>query len=207
MCHRNQRYHRGKKQIINVCRKTMFVLMLILNIDFYGYFTGYKRYPMYVSPITERIRKRKAFADTELESNNSRLIFAIPSPSSVGNLSSQYAQRTMPTMPTIPTLPLTMHLSSVIDYNTIQQSMITNDSETADYLPTTSPSTMDNYRLDEHSCSPNRIRIIDDAKLSNMNRHNNESLIYSPLTNEPNNHFVSAKPKLSFSIESIIGIK
>lgn len=171
------------------------------------YFTDYKRYPMYVSPLTERMRKRKAFADTELESNSH--LFGVPSPSSVGNLSSAYSCLTMPTM------PLTMPLSRINDYNTIQQSMITNECDSAEYLPISPPlpSTMDNYRSNTEylatiESSPQRIRIIDDAKLFNMNqRQCNDSMIYCPLTNEPNKHCNSAKPKLSFSIESIIGIK
>lgn len=169
-------------------------------------FTDYKRYPMYVSPLTERMRKRKAFADTELESKSN--FFGIPAPSSVGNLSSAYSRLTLPTV------PLNMHLSHVIDYNTIQQSMITNECDSTEYQ-SISPilsSTMDNYRLNTEyiatDTSPQRIRIIDDAKLSNMNRLNDDSLIYSSSTNEPNNqHCTNHKPKLSFSIESIIGIK
>lgn len=166
---------------------------------------------MYVSPLTERMRKRKAFADSELESKSH--LFALPTSSSIDNLSSPYSRLTIPTM----------HLSGVIDYNTIQQSLITNESDSTDYLPPIpatpllpSSSTMDSYRSCEYSCSEfsqQRIRIIDDAKLSNMNRQNNDSLIYGPSTNEANDNCtttiatITTKPKLSFSIESIIGIK
>lgn len=161
------------------------------------------------------MRKRKAFADSELESSSH--LFALASPSSVSNLSSPYARLSMLT------LPQTMHLSSVIDYNAIQQSIISNESDTAEYFSSSTTTTIENFQLHECSSprspspspSPNRIRIIDDAKLTNMNRrNNNEPLIYRPSINEhihgqsqsPNN-CSSAKPKLSFSIESIIGIK
>lgn len=154
---------------------------------------------MYVSPLTERMRKRKAFADSELESNSH--LFALSTTPAAVNLSSPYTRLTMPNV------PLSMHLSSVIEYNTIQQSMITNESEMVEYLPQiTPPPSMDyDYRLNEYSCkesSPNRIRIIDDAKLTNLQRTNKDSHNYSPST-----YGASNKPKLSFSIESIIGIK
>lgn len=160
------------------------------------------------------MRKRKAFADSELESSSH--LFALASPSSVSNLSSPYARLSMLT------LPQTMHLSSVIDYNAIQQSIISNESDTAEYFSSSS-TTIENFQ--HHKCSsprspspspsPNRIRIIDDAKLANMNRrNNNEPLIYRPSINEhihgqsqSQSHCSCAKPKLSFSIESIIGIK
>lgn len=152
---------------------------------------------MYMSPLTERMRKRKAFADTELESS----LFTLPSPSSVTNLSSSYSHLSMLT------LPQTMHLSSASDYHTIQQSRMASESDMTEYLPT---STMEGYPLHEHPSSnapSHKIRIIDDAKLANMSLQNNEPLIYSPSSIQHNSHCTNAKPKLSFSIESIIGIK
>lgn len=157
-----------------------------------------------MSPLAERMRKRKAFADTELESSSH--LFALASPSTVSNLSSPYTRLSMLT------LPQTMHLSSVIDYNAIQQSILTNERDTAEYFSSTT--TIENFQLHDGSSSqspspsPNRIRIIDDAKIANMNRQNNEPLIYVPSINEHiHGHSESVKPKLSFSIESIIGIK
>lgn len=191
------------------------------EIEFYAYFTDYKRYPtMYVSPLTERMRKRRAFADNELESSTH--LFALSSVSSVSNLSTPYSRLSM-SMPTAAaaaavatgaaTVPLNMHLSTAIDYSAIHQStMITNDNESPEYLSAQTPSSIDNYRSNEcypcaiDSLPAHRIRIIDDAKLCNMDRQNNEPLIYSPSANE-HSHCTSAKPKLSFSIESIIGIK
>lgn len=159
---------------------------------------GYKPY-MYMSPLTERMRKRKAFADTELESS----LFTLPSSSPVSNLSSSYSRLSMLT------LPQNMHLSnSITDYHKIQQqSAITSESDTIEYLPT---STMDGSQLHAYpnSKSPShKIRIIDDAKLANMSRQNIEPVIYSPSSiQQHNTRCTNSKPKLSFSIESIIGI-
>lgn len=162
---------------------------------------------MYVSPLTERMRKRKAFADNELESNAH--LFAMSSVSSVSNLSTPYTSLSMPTATAtaVTTVPLNMQLSSVIDYSTIHQTMITSENESTEYLST---SHIGNYQLStEYPCSESstsRIRIIDEAKLCNMDGQNNDRLMCSPPTNE-HSHYISAKPKLSFSIESIIGIK
>lgn len=161
---------------------------------------------MYVSPLTERIRKRKAFADNELESHAH--LFALSTVSSVSNLSPTYSSLPMPTSTaaTISTVPLNMHLPSVIDYSAVHQSMITNENESTAYIST---SIIDNYRSNnQHHCSESptsRIRIIDDAKLYNMTRQTNDSSIYD--SSNEQSHCISAKPKLSFSIESIIGIK
>lgn len=219
----------------------LFVCCFFLSFMFSRFFrgnTGYKPY-MYISPITERMRKRKAFADTELE-GNAHLFAAssLPSSSSVSNLTpSSYSCLSMLT------LPQNGHLSNIIDYHTLRQraAMESENTNATEYLPTAPPppqpplgATINDYQLSEllRSKSPSssmslspppqllssssslpslspqhKIRIIDDAKLMYMRRQINEpSLIYNPLTAEHSSE-CTAKPKLSFSIESIIGIK
>lgn len=196
---------------------------------------------MYISPITERMRKRKAFADTELDGNaTASHLFAassLPSSSSsssVSNLTPSYSCLSMFT------LPQNGHLSSIIDYHALQQqaARASEHNNATEYLPTpppqplqTSTPTINAYQLSELLCSESpsssmslsppplqpsfsplppqhKIRIIDDAKLMYMRRQINEpSLIYNPFTAEHNSGCTNAKPKLSFSIESIIGIK
>lgn len=186
---------------------------------------------MYISPISERMRKRKAFADTELEGASVPHLFAssIASSSSVSNLTPSYSRLSLLTLPPN-------------DYQALHQSAMSCENDATEYLPTTTAAAaaaaMSDYQLSEflHSKSPSssslslspplppplpqhfpslppqqhNIRIIDDAKLMYMRRQTNEpSLICSQLTTEQRNTActVNAKPKLSFSIESIIGIK
>lgn len=219
----------------------LFLFLFVHIFMFFGENTGYKPY-MYISPITERMRKRKAFADTELEGNaTASHLFAassLPSSSSVSNLTPSYSCLSMLT------LPQNGHLSNIIDYHTLQQqtAMASENNNATNYLPTPPPpppqapsttttTTINDYQLSElfYSKSPSssmslsppllpspslpslspqhKIRIIDDAKLMYMRRQINEPpLIYNPLTIEHNSECAS-KPKLSFSIESIIGIK
>lgn len=172
----------------------------------YFQFTGYKRYSTYVSPLADRIRKRKAFADSELDSSSH--LFMVPtqfssnsSPPFVNHLSSVMSSAT-----------LTMHLANAIDYNNIaQQTMhlsneIDNVSIRGDCSP---PQPINMYRSNQENRAHNQIRIIDDAKLYETiesQRMADESFISAQ------SRFDSAgeaeiKPKLSFSIESIIGIK
>lgn len=170
------------------------------------YFTGFNRYPTYVSPLADRIRKRKAFADSELDSSSH--LFMMPTQFSsdssepfVNNLSSPMSSAT-----------LTMHLANVIDYNnTAQQTKnlsneIDNVSISGGYSP---PQMMKMYRSNQENLAHNRIRIIDDAKLYetiNSQRMDDESFIkaQSAIDSAGGDEI---KPKLSFSIESIIGIK
>lgn len=161
---------------------------------FFSFHTGYKPY-MCGSPLTERMRKRKAFADTELESS----LFPLVSPSSLINLSpSSYSRISMLTLQS-------SHLSGTIDYNTNQASNGSENDTTTVYLPT---STMEGYHeYPSSKSSSHKIRVIDDAKLANMSRQNNDPLIYHPSTTHRNSLCANVKPKLSFSIESIIGIK
>lgn len=185
---------------------------------------------MYISPQTERMRKRKAFAGTEFDGNSASHLYAssLPSSSSVSNLAPSYSRLSMLT------LPQNEHLSNIIDYHTLRPTAITSENNATEYLstrPTTT--TINDYHLSESmrskstsspsspslSLSPlplpsllppqHKIRIIDDAKIVYMRRQITEpSLIYDPLTAGHNNEYTSnAKPKLSFSIESIIGIK
>lgn len=201
------------------------------------HFSGYNRYPMYVSPFEDRIRKRKAFADTELDSSShlfmlsSTPTFSMKSSSltttstistALNNLSSPYTTMSQLPMipPSTPTIPsLTMHLSNVIDYriqttpppppSPSQSKMNTmNENDTYDYVAAQIIKT--EHRSNFEMLSPRQqIRIIDDAKLYNMNtkqKNYNESYILSSVTDE-SAHSTGKKPKLSFSIESIIGIK
>lgn len=186
---------------------------------------------MYISPLTERIRKRKAFADAELDRTSVPHLFAssMASSSSVSNLTLPYSRLSMLS------LPQNEHLSNIIDYQALQQTAISSENNATEYLPTTTAAAaMSDYHLPDvlYSKSPSssslslspplppfnplppqpqhKIRIIDDAKLMFMRQQINEpSLIYNQLTAEQHNSecTVNAKPKLSFSIESIIGIK
>lgn len=168
------------------------------------YFTDYKRYPLYVSPLADRIRKRKAFADSELDSSSH--LFMMPtqfssnsSPSFVNNLSSGMSSAT-----------LTMHLTNAIDYNnTAQQTVnLSNEIENVS-IRGSPPQPMKMYRANQENLAHNRIRLIDDAKLyetTNTQRMVNELFISAQSTVD-SAHAAKIKPKLSFSIESIIGIK
>lgn len=218
------------------------MVFLLLFDSLFWIKAGYKPY-MYISPITERMRKRKAFADTELEeSATSPHLFgstsfqpsSSSSSSSVGNLTPSY-----PCL-SIFALPQNGHLPSIIDHHALQQqtARASENDNTTEYMPTplpsqplttTSTSTINDYQLSELLCSKSpsssssrspssspfsplspqhKIRIIDDAKLMYMRRQINEpSLIYNPSTAEHNSECTNAKPKISFSIESIIGIK
>lgn len=171
---------------------------------------------MYVSPLAERIRKRKAFADTELESSSHLFVssspptmpFSINSSSTLNNLLPPYS-----TMPTMSNVPLAMHLGGVIDYSTTSQMLnIPHENDIQCDLslsPSSSPQIMDKYRLNADTLSTQHIRIIDDAKLfdKNVDQMNNESFYYAQSSMNTVDDIVNEKPKLSFSIESIIGIK
>lgn len=130
---------------------------------------------MYVSPLVDRMRKRKAFADTELDSSTH--IFTAP-----------YSNRTLTA------LPITAQLPGVINYSPIQQSMIRHESDLS--IPVIE--TMKSNDHQESVSPPLRIRIIEDAKLKHMNQQTNQHSVFGPS---------EVKPRLSFSIESIIGIK
>lgn len=112
----------------------------MILILFFLFFQGYRRFPQYNSPITDRIRKRRAFADKELDSQDLVHLF-VPQ---------QHQQYNMFT--------------------------------TNNYLH--SPTDFINY-----SESP-KIRVLQESELMET------EVITKP-----------TRPKLSFSIESIIGIK
>lgn len=208
-------------------------LFICLFLSFCSFLRlGFKPY-MYISPMTERMRKRKAFADTELEDNGRPhfLASSMTSSSHVGNLTPPYSRLSMLT------LPQNGHLTNILDYHALQQTTVASEhNNSVEYL--SAPTSMNDYPLSEllmhskspssslslspplpsphlPSCSPStsqqRIRIIDDAKLMYMRRQTNEpSSIYNErlMANQHNSEStVNAKPKLSFSIESIIGIK
>lgn len=186
---RNQQFHK-----LNI----QFDAYLLLYFLFSTIHTGYKPY-IYMSPLTERMRKRKAFADTELESS----LFPLVSASCVTNLSpssssSSYSRLSMLTLQS-------SHLSSTIEYNTNQASADDENDTTTVYLPTSTPVGYQEYPSSKPSA--HKIRVIDDAKLANMSQQNNEPLIYHPSSIQHNSLCANVKPKLSFSIESIIGIK
>lgn len=165
---------------------------------------------MYVSPLTERMRKRKAFADTQLESSGHLLTmptFSAHSTPSITNLSLSYSRLS------IPNSSPTSHFNNFVDLNPCeqqqQQQQITLNENTCDYLP--SSIMTQNYQQHEYLNTerlPAKIRIIDEAKLYNISAQhmNNESFAHAKSSINDNNH-CNAKPKLSFSIESIIGIK
>lgn len=194
---------------------------------------GFKPY-MCISPTMERMRKRKAFADTELEVNapptsaSHLFVTSVPSStSSVSNLTPSYARR-----PMLP-LPQHGHSSNMIDYHALHQTtIITNENDATKYLATPTTEPLCGYQFPElpHSKSPSsmsslslsplslpspqplhKIRIIDDAKLVHMRRqiHVPSPAYCEPLTTAEYNgeYTINAKPKLSFSIESIIGIE
>lgn len=170
------------------------------------FFTGYKRYPTYLSPLADRIRKRKAFADSELDSSSHLFIMPTPfssnsSPPFVNNLSSAMSSDT-----------LTMHQTNAIDYNnTAQQTInlsnkIDNVSIRGDYSP---PQPINMYTSNRENLTNNRIRIIDDAKL--YETINTQGMVHESFIGAQSildsAGGAKIKPKLSFSIESIIGIK
>lgn len=170
------------------------------------YFTGYKSYPTYVSPLADRIRKRKAFADSELDSSSH--LFMMPA-----QFSSDASQPCVNHLSrAVSSATLTMHLANAIESNNPTQTTmnwsneIDNVSIRGDYSP---PQPMKMYRSNQENLAHNRIRIIDDAKLYetiNSQRMADESFISVQSTLDSADG-AEIKPKLSFSIESIIGMK
>lgn len=160
------------------------------------FFSGYKRYPMYPSPLTERIRKRRTFADNELNSSTDLLSATAAANASSSTSSSSYRS--------IPTFILNENSSSLCDATTSSFGFVPKYGpyEFCNYLRSRvlhSPYT--NTHLNSLNDELPKIRIIDESKLRDCNLKFNFNLDTSLLDS------CSTKPKLSFSIESIIGIK
>jgi hypothetical protein len=164
--------------------------MILFNIPyvdlFFFCFTGYRRISFYNSPLTDRIRKRKAFADTELNSSS------IPLPTTLSphhqfssfNAATNYSQfiqnaRNLysfyPQHKLSPT-PMLCQTNSC-DYTTSGQ-------QTSCYSPNSEASNTSDYEMTVLTTSTTTTDI-DMPAVENDKR----------------------AVKLSFSIESIIGIK
>lgn len=133
---------------------------------------GYKPYPIYVSPLSERLRKRKAFADRELDSSSSCILASTVSMPPYGLNYDQLSREQTP------------FITAIYDHN---------QHFSRSKIPI-------NYH---HYCDGNvkernlpKIRIVDESKLKDAS--------YDFCNSEYK--MTNAKPKLSFSIESIIGI-
>lgn len=226
---------------VNVYCNISFYLFVYLRFFSLSLFLltnlGYKPY-MYISPMTEQMRRRKSFAAIEFERNGESHVFASSvASSSVSNLTPSYDSRL-----SMQILPQNEHLSNIIDYHALQSTTMaaSENNNMTEYFSATAPvASINDYQSSEllHSKSPSssslstspplssphlpsflfptppsqhKIRIIDDAKLMYMRRQIDEpSLIHNQLTAQQHNSqcTTNAKPKLSFSIESIIGIK
>lgn len=135
---------------------------------------GYKPYPMYVSPLSERLRKRKAFADRELDTSASCIL---ASAVSIPPYTINYEQLAREQAPFI---------TAIYDHN--QHYARSN-------LP---PQHYHNNSYDgnvKEKLLP-KIRIVDESKLKDAT--------YDLCNSEFK--MTNAKPKISFSIDSIIGI-
>lgn len=143
---------------------------------YFVYLTDYKRYPVYASPLADRMRKRKAFADTHLEEN--RHIITM----------SALATSAMP--PITNTVPLagyteanasaTELLRNFVDYQLREQQQ--------QYQQNIYPAEFIDNSYDRLSPSKHINQVYGPIKMQRLDITEN-------------------KPKLAFSIESIIGIK
>lgn len=196
---------------------------------------------MYVSAITERMRKRKAFADSELDSTSPHLLtlqapdttpapttstthllpisssfqsnaafYTTTSSSSLSNTLSPYSHYLM---------PLSIHTSGINEINIgnyVSTQPIENYQTNDAYLSCLSSPTLP-QPPQQTAVSPSNLRIIDDARYTftnvndagQMDRMSPICVHSSPSVDGSidDNHNNNRKPKLSFSIESIIGIK
>lgn len=131
---------------------------------------------MYVSPLSERLRKRKAFADRELDSSSSCILASAISIPPYGIAYDQLARESTP------------YTTAIYDHN-------------QHYVRSKLPPIQQPYA---HFYDDNvkekllpKIRIVDESKLKET-AYNDRCHSDFNLTN--------AKPKISFSIDSIIGI-
>lgn len=134
--------------------------------------------PVYESPLTERIRKRKAFADTSLEANENIITMSsFSNHPSIANLSlSGYS---------MPNASATEMLRNFVDYQLNERQQYQPNVLYENYERLSPPSIMDNNNFECPSIKVQRMC----EKNSYASNQNN------------------CKPKLAFSIESIIGIK
>lgn len=136
---------------------------------------------MYVSPLSERIRKRKAFADSELDSSAG--LMAIPP------------------MPS-PTLSAIANASSFPSHTQTMYAMQTYARENRYQF----------HKVNQHNdeCDTNRFVRQHANHLPSHSNSDETNFFESNSTSPPsstNTFSDQIKPKLSFSIESIIGIK
>ncbi|KAG4073153.1 hypothetical protein HA402_002542 [Bradysia odoriphaga] len=136
---------------------------------------GYKPYPMYVSPLSERLRKRKAFADRELDSSSSCILASAISIPPYGINYDQLSREPTP------------YITAIYDHN-------------QHYVRSKLPSTQPYPHFYEDNVKEKllpKIRIVDESKL--------KETAYNDRCHSDYN-MTNAKPKISFSIDSIIGI-
>ncbi len=129
---------------------------------------------MYVSPLSERLRKRKAFADRELDSSASCILASSVSIPPYGLNYEQLSREQTP------------FITAIYDHN--QQ-----------YVRSKLSSTQHYHHFYDGNVKEKllpKIRIVDESKLKDST--------YDLCNSEYK--MTSAKPKISFSIDSIIGI-
>lgn len=173
---------------------------------------------MYASPLTERIRKRKAFADSELDSTT-RLL---PMLHSTHPLTSNGAPVVMPS-PTSPnqmySMPLspylmkdTLYNSNNVGYGTAKGHAPANAHhafEFSNYLRSrvlhTYENNNNNVEFGGGNSETHKLRLVDESQL--MGYYPTAAMSTEECDMSPERCSNVAKPRLSFSIESIIGIK
>lgn len=155
--------------------------MIYHNFNFN--FTDYARYPVYASPLTERMRKRKAFADSHLEASQHIITMSSFSPPPMTTFTANHPVLSAYTDPNPSATEL---LRNFVDYQL-------NERQQQQYQRATV----------FNECAFERIS--PSAHIENTNFE------YSSVKVQ-RIHGINAcenkcKPKLTFSIESIIGIK
>lgn len=140
---------------------------------FFLIFPGYKPYPMYVSPLSERLRKRKAFADRELDTSASCILASAVSIPPYGINYDHLSREQAP------------YITALYDHNQHYARSKLSSQHYHNY-----------YDGNVKEKLLPKIRIVDESKLKDAT-YNLCNAEYK-MTN--------AKPKISFSIDSIIGI-
>lgn len=139
---------------------------------------------MYASPLTERMRKRKAFADSHLETSQHIITMSSFSPQTMSTIP---ANHPMLSDYTDPNACATELLRNFVDYQFNEQQRYQRAIvfDECAYEPISPSAHMENANLEYPSL---KVQRIDGNNACDMNENN-------------------CKPKLAFSIESIIGIK
>lgn len=130
---------------------------------------------MYMSPLSERLRKRKAFADRELDSSSSCILASAISIPPYGINYDQLSRESTP------------YIAGIYDHS--QQYGRSKMPATHPYPPF--------YEDNVKEKLLPKIRIIDESKL--------KEAVYNERCHSDYN-MTNSKPKISFSIDSIIGI-